>query len=558
MRFAVYTFLWSFVPFGALLALTFAGVQNLAVSTIRRQLQDSLRQGELAISRARQKSELQNSGFLSMVAENAALKAGMQLARSEPDAGETVRRTIEDQLFEIAPSLTFDFFLVANPDGMPLAAIILRNGKWNSADVTGMHPPRQGFYSSPDGIYQISSVPVNQRDENLGSLSVGELVDLQNLPTGSVLTREGKVLKTTVSGIKEKELEGAIRNCPPRGECVLRLAGHSYISLVMQDGTPGRPYALRVLEDVDAAAAPLQWMLTKVFLGISLVALLAAFVVSFVSSKTITKPIYRVVASLRDGSKTGVLPNFDTGSTSIQEIRELMLSFNRAAGAVRRAEQDLKEAYVQFIGTLASALDARDPYTAGHSRRVSEKARAVAAAMQVNASESEFVRVGALLHDIGKIGITDAVLQKAGRLTEEEFEIIRQHPTIGRRIIEAIEAFRPYIPIVELHHENWDGSGYPMGLSAESVPLGARIVHVVDAYDAMTSDRPYRRGMSHEEALGVLKNFAGTQFDPEVVAVFESVAGLHGNFESLRNLATAVGISHEISNPVVGTGVTRI
>ena len=113
-----------------------------------------------------------------------------------------------------------------------------------------------------------------------------------------------------------------------------------------------------------------------------------------------------------------------------------------------------------------------------------------------------------------------SVLQKAGRLTNEEFALIQQHPTIGRRILEGVQGFEDYLPIVELHHENWDGSGYPLGLRGESVPLCARIVHVADVYDAITSDRPYRRGMDTEQALRLIEDSVGKQFDPSIVRVF--------------------------------------
>src|SRR5439155_16571446 len=156
-------------------------------------------------------------------------------------------------------------------------------------------------------------------------------------------------------------------------------------------------------------------------------------------------------------------------------------------------------AYVEFVGSLASALEARDGYTAGHSGRVSEHACAIAKVLKVSEEEMDIIRLGALLHDIGKIGVADHVLQKPGRLTKQERALIQQHPAIGRRILEGVRGFEPYLSTVELHHENWDGTGYPLGLRGDATPLSARIVHVADAYDAMTTDRPYRQGMNHEQ-----------------------------------------------------------
>jgi HD-GYP domain-containing protein (c-di-GMP phosphodiesterase class II) len=132
----------------------------------------------------------------------------------------------------------------------------------------------------------------------------------------------------------------------------------------------------------------------------------------------------------------------------------------------------------------------------------------------------EEIRIGALLHDIGKIGVPDHVLQKPSRLTMEEFNLVKQHPEIGRRILEEVSGFAPYLDAVELHHENWDGTGYPHGQRGEQTPLAARIIHVADAYDAMTTDRPYRRGMSDDQARGILATCAGTQFDPHVAHAF--------------------------------------
>jgi putative nucleotidyltransferase with HDIG domain len=175
---------------------------------------------------------------------------------------------------------------------------------------------------------------------------------------------------------------------------------------------------------------------------------------------------------------------------------------------------------LQFTRTMAQTLDARDHATAGHSSRVSAYATQIAKVLPMTDREREVVEVGAVLHDIGKIGIPDRVLQKEGRLTDEEFETIKEHPVLGRRILEGVSRFRDYLSIVELHHENHDGSGYPWGLSGENIPLGARIVHVVDAFDAMTSCRPYRNAMPTEQALAILKKYAGTQFDPVIVEVF--------------------------------------
>jgi putative nucleotidyltransferase with HDIG domain len=315
-------------------------------------------------------------------------------------------------------------------------------------------------------------------------------------------------------------------------------------------------FTLRSLRSLDAAAAPAQLVLRRVFLSAGLASLVVAFALGAFSSRSVVQPLADVVARLRESGKTGVLPVFAKGERGVREISELTDSFNHAAASIREGQDQLVRAYVEFVSSLASALDARDPYTAGHSLRVSEYSCAIARAMNVEGQEHELIRVGALLHDIGKIGISDAVLQKQERLTEEEEALIRQHPVIGKKILECVHGFEAYLPVVELHHENWDGSGYPRGLKGEETPRTARIVKVADAYDAMTSDRPYRRGMRHEQAVGILEKYAGTQFDVAAVRAFLTLgdiiqcpaAGDDPVHNSLQHLAAALRM--ETTSPV--------
>jgi putative nucleotidyltransferase with HDIG domain len=344
-------------------------------------------------------------------------------------------------------------------------------------------------------------------------------------------------------------VESALDGCRNQSECEVRLGAETYISLPLDSVYFGEGYMLRSLQSVDSAAGPVQSVLRNVFLTAGIGALLVAMMFSAVSSRSIVRPIGAVVSRLRESEKTGLLPEFHSGLQPIHEIRELTESFNRAATAIREARDSLHRAYLEFVGSLASALDARDGYTAGHSGRVSEFACAIARAIQVSEEEFDVIRLGALLHDIGKIGIADSILQKPGRLNKEEMAVIRQHPTIGRRILEGVHGFESYLPVVELHHENWDGSGYPLGIGGVSVPLAARIVHVADAYDAMTSDRPYRRGMEHDQAIQVLRQCAGAHFDPALVQVFAALppparvrrTPNHGIGQEVRSLAQAVG-----------------
>jgi HD-GYP domain-containing protein (c-di-GMP phosphodiesterase class II) len=185
-----------------------------------------------------------------------------------------------------------------------------------------------------------------------------------------------------------------------------------------------------------------------------------------------------------------------------------------------KSMKDSRRDYAQAIVALSATVDAKDPYTAGHAERVGELAEATAVAMGLGLYEQNLVKEAAQLHDIGKIGVSDSVLGKTGRLTEEEYEEIRRHPEQGARIVGALRSMAPLVPVIRHHHERWDGKGYPDGLAGEDIPVGARIMAIADTYDAMTSDRPYRRAMLPVEAFDEIKGLAGSQFEPAVVRAF--------------------------------------
>jgi putative nucleotidyltransferase with HDIG domain len=232
---------------------------------------------------------------------------------------------------------------------------------------------------------------------------------------------------------------------------------------------------------------------------------------------SVARPIDKLSSSL---TALTTSRDFDTpvprGGSSL-EVDTLTDTFNRLMATVSAAEADTRSAYVGAIRALALALDARDPYTAGHSERVSAISVAVGEQLGLGEDDLDTLRLGALLHDIGKIGLSDDILRKPGALTDEEYEAIMQHPVTGARILRTVPFLAPHLPIVELHHERPDGKGYPHGLLADEIPLLARIVHVVDAFDAITSARAYRPARGGAEALQELWRFAGTQFDAQIV-----------------------------------------
>ncbi len=207
------------------------------------------------------------------------------------------------------------------------------------------------------------------------------------------------------------------------------------------------------------------------------------------------------------------------------EIDLLATSANESAVAIENARiyKDLQEAFVGTIRSLAETIDAKDPYTRGHSERVSLYAEVIGRGLALESDELKTIRYAGYLHDIGKIGIPDAILAKPGKLSLEEFNIIKKHPVRSERILEPVSFPYQVQTIVRHHHERFDGKGYPDGLAGEEIPLGARILLVADAYESMTSDRPYRRALTAERALRELDINKGTQFDPRIVDVFVNV-----------------------------------
>jgi putative nucleotidyltransferase with HDIG domain len=204
------------------------------------------------------------------------------------------------------------------------------------------------------------------------------------------------------------------------------------------------------------------------------------------------------------------------------QAKLLVILADRAAQAIENARlyQNLRRTFRETIEGLVSALEAKDKYTSGHSRRVTEYALLLARALKLKPEEQEKIEWAGLLHDIGKIGIRLESLNKPGKITKQEHEMFKDHTTMGKQIIEQIHFLSEIVPLVYHHHENYDGTGYPAGLKADHIPLGARILAIADAYDAMTSDRPYRKALEQKDAIKELRRCAGMQFDPQLVEVF--------------------------------------
>lgn len=245
-------------------------------------------------------------------------------------------------------------------------------------------------------------------------------------------------------------------------------------------------------------------------------------------------------------------PGFGSDDRTLLEVcaSQIAASLENA-----RLYRQIKEQSLQTIRALVAAIDARDPYTRGHSEQVMRYSVALAEALGLSPQQVERIKYGALLHDIGKIGIRDDVLLKPGRLNDEEFDLMRRHPQIGAEILRYIKSLSDVIPMIRDHHERLDGGGYPGAKRGDDIPEVARIVAIADAFDAMTSDRAYRRAMAPEEALEVLENGGGTHWDTGLVKRFaELVRGEEWAMQRIESRPAQLALAVEPHRPQVTAG----
>lgn len=262
---------------------------------------------------------------------------------------------------------------------------------------------------------------------------------------------------------------------------------------------------------------------TLIFASAGLIILL--FILIFVS-RSVTSPISDLVKDAQKVAKGDLDHPISIESQTI-EVETLKNSLNSMIASLREyidnlnlANAEKERLFISSIKALANAIEARDAYTRGHSERVTKYSVKIAQKMGIDGEEIEKIRYAAVLHDIGKIKIREEILNKPGKLTDEEFNILKQHPTHGAKMLKPVEEFNEILPYLYHHHERYDGRGYPQGLSGIDIPMASRIMAVADTFDAMTSNRPYRRAMPVTKAVVELENNSGTQFDPEIVKIF--------------------------------------
>lgn len=333
----------------------------------------------------------------------------------------------------------------------------------------------------------------------------------------------------------------------PAAACVVALLG----SISLQDIRARKPLPVQVFNSAQLALSilasatmyallggrPLAWTPNLEVLGASdLVAALAAAIVAFIANIVLVSaglaigsdmPFLKV---LKEQSFAGYLVSLVMLALLGLVLAQLMHVAGWAAVLLLvapfaiarqtfRVYLELSAAYADTVRSLVRAIEAKDPYTRGHSERVAKYARILAERMGFTKSNADAIEIAALLHDVGKIGISEATLGKVGRLTKDEVAAIREHPSKSMVVLSEVDFLAEMVPIVHAHHERIDGTGYPRGLRGEEIPYEARLLAVADTYDAMTSDRPYRAALSDDEAISELQSVAGTQLDSRVVTV---------------------------------------
>jgi len=288
-------------------------------------------------------------------------------------------------------------------------------------------------------------------------------------------------------------------------------------------GTTG--WAVVVQKPAAAAFAEIHHMVVNAVVAtVVLVAL--AMAAAVVSARWVSSPIQRLAQSSHEIAE-GKFGQRVEGRGLPAELSDLAQDFNRMSGQLevtierlRQAARANRELFIGSIRAFAAAIDAKDPYTRGHSERVASMSRTIARHLSLTEEIQQKIWIAALLHDVGKIGVEDEILRKVGQLTDDEYEQMKQHTVIGAEIMASIEPLREMLPVIRWHHEAWNGRGYPDGKKGEEIPLWARIVAVADTFDAITTNRPYQKAFSMEEAISIITKLTGSRFDAKVVTAF--------------------------------------
>ena len=520
----------TFITVAVILSVVFTVLLVDARDRVRTAELEKLQVGERAYSRFEDERRREEAAALAAFGESSSLVAALDAYASEttrPAPGSLraaeLNTTLVREVERLATLTSTDIAVTLDSAGRVFAsggpaAALLAPGEVVKSLVGPI--ASSGVAVLTGGAFRYASTPLRTADRIVGTLLVGTVLgteyarELARLAdAGIIITINDNVVAGTTSDALTRAVLASIGDL----RSTMTLNGEEYAIRPLLSTGAARIY---MLSSIDAAARAAT---RSALVALGTIALWAFVLAAFASlwlARTLTDPINRVSRTIatmtgaRDFSRT-----LEPTGTS-RELDVLAASFNELMGALTAAETETRAAYLGTIRALAAALDARDPYTAGHSERVSQISVVIARQLHLPESEVAIIRLGALLHDIGKIGLADEILQKPTPLSPDEFEQIKRHPALGARILRQVSFLEPHLPIVELHHERPDGHGYPFGLRGDEVPLAARIVHVADAYDAMTSARAYRPARPLGAAVAELRLYSGTQFDPDCVKAF--------------------------------------
>ncbi len=528
-RLLVKTLAVTFLTVALLLVAVFVVVTVSVRDQVRQSVASSLESSQRLYGAVEKRRQRELQAQAATLAENPTLKASIDTYAAEAATATESHRsiwltTIKNELDKVAARVDSDALILGDTHQVTLAAAGRLADRWPRGRPIGLAAGKSGALDgvirSGSLLFRVVSVPLQLDDVPIATLYLAtsldpdyarELATLANAQTAIV--SDGLVVASTLPARSAREFESAPASRQAEGTVTLDGESYAFRQLVQIGNT-----TFYALGSIDASSRGATRAATRNLVLIATGAALLALVASFLLARMLTEPVGQLSASLAEASRAhDVHVQLPPGGSS-RELDALTVTFNGLMASLATAEAQTQAAYTGSIRALATALDARDPYTAGHSERVSVLSVAIARALDLPADEIEIIRLGALLHDIGKIGVPDAVLLKPAALTDAEFAIIKQHPGAGARILRSVPFLQPHIPIVELHHERPDGRGYPYGLRGDEIPMHARIVHAADAYDAITSKRAYRNARPSGDALREIWRFAGTEFHAEVVA----------------------------------------
>ena len=515
----------SFLTVTLVLGAVFTVLSLRERDQVRQSVADNLTSAQQVFTRVEGRRQDAMRASVATLAENPTLKAALdtwlteKTHATEETSGELLA-TVQREIDKIAGRVAADVLAVADGSHRVIASGGRLAASWPRGAVIGNSGDADSAADRAalvgTGVYHVVSVPLQLGDVGVGSLELGTALDakyareLADLSRGdAAILSNATVLASTLTGPAARDL-AAYHAVDAASTRTMTLAGESWaiVPLSRVDDV-----TFLALASIDRAAAGQTQAALRGLAWVAFGSMCLAVLGNIWLARTLTNPIDRLSQSLTAMTTGGRERDAVPLSGTSRELDQLATTFNTLLASLASAEAEAEATYLGAVRALAAALDARDPYTAGHSERVSIFAVAMGEELKLDSEAKETLRLGALLHDIGKIGVPDEVLRKSGTLTAAEFEIIKTHPSAGARILRSIPFLAPHIPIVELHHERPDGLGYPYGLRGDDIPLGARIVHVADAFDAMTSARAYRSGRMPVEAIVELRRMVGSDFD---------------------------------------------